>query len=121
MSMKVIRVISIMAQKGVKVCKEWHEFQNFFDWAILNGYSEKLTLDRIDSKGNYEPSNCKWSTMKEQQNNKANNHKISFNGETKTISQWAEDLGIKTQTLFSRIKRHWSVERALTTEVRGQR
>lgn len=104
---------------GIEVCDEWKVFENFYEWAMTNGYAEGLTLDRLDNKGNYEPGNCKWSTMKEQQNNRRNNRLITFEGKTKTISQWAEELGLKTQTLFSRFKRNWDIESALTTEVKG--
>lgn len=62
--------------KGITVCDKWREnFQAFYDWAMANGYNDDLTIDRIDSKKNYEPSNCRWATMKEQQNNRSNNVK----------------------------------------------
>lgn len=62
--------------KGIRVCDEWREnFQTFYDWAMANGYRDDLTIDRIDPKKNYEPSNCRWATMKEQQNNRSNNVK----------------------------------------------
>ena len=101
--------------KGIVVCEAWKTFEVFCEWAMSNGYEDHLTIDRIDPDGNYEPSNCRWATMKEQQNNKCNNHVITYNGQSKTVSQWAEELGIKTHTLFTRFKRNWSVERALTT------
>jgi hypothetical protein len=56
--------------RGIKVCSEWHDIQNFYNWAMFNGYQPHLTLDRIDNDGNYEPANCKWSTYKEQANNR---------------------------------------------------
>lgn len=57
--------------RGISVCKEWAEkFEPFYEWAITNGYKEGLTIDRIDVNGNYEPSNCRWSTYKEQAANK---------------------------------------------------
>ena len=56
--------------RGITVCPDWQEFIRFHDWAIQNGYRDDLTLDRIDNFGGYSPTNCRWVTMKEQQNNK---------------------------------------------------
>lgn len=103
--------------KGVKVCPEWFDdFINFYNWAMANGYNDELTLDRIDSNGNYEPDNCRWVTYKQQANNTRRNNYITFNGETHTLTEWAEKLGIKRSTLSTRIHRaNWDIEKALTT------
>lgn len=79
--------------RGITVCEEWrNSFEAFYEWAMANGYSDSLTLDRIDVNGNYEPSNCRWATMKEQNNNKRNNRNITYKGETHTLAQWIEIL-----------------------------
>ena len=102
--------------RGIKVCAEWdNDFKAFYDWAMANGYKEGLTLDRIDNNGNYEPSNCRWITVKEQSNNRRSNRLLSFRGETKTVSQWAEVIGMSRDTLHHRLASGWDVERALTT------
>ena len=120
--------------RGIGVCEEWLNPKKvkiegthitnttlglvaFKEWALSNGYSDELTLDRIDINGNYEPSNCRWITRKAQCNNKTNNHYLTFEGKTLTVAQWAEKLGIKRQKIIDRLwKLNWSVERALTTK-----
>lgn len=105
--------------RGIKVCDEWlTDFELFYNWAINSGYSDSLTIDRIDVNGNYEPGNCKWATYKEQANNTRKNHYITYNGETKTLTQWAEYLNIKPKTLSARINDYkWPIEKALTEEL----
>ncbi len=103
--------------RGITICDEWQDFDNFMKWAINNGYTDTLTIERIDVNGNYEPSNCKWTTMKEQGNNRRNNHFITYKGITRTISQWSEMVGINRSTLYARINRDkWSIGRALGYE-----
>ena len=105
--------------RGITVCNEWlHDFKAFYDWSISNGFDENLSLDRIDVNGNYEPLNCRWITMKEQQNNRRNNHWITYNGETHTMMQWSEITGINFHTIKGRLKMGWTIERAFTTPVK---
>lgn len=102
--------------RGIRVCEEWSCFDSFRDWAMSNGYRDDLSIDRIDNDKGYYPDNCRWATLVEQANNKRNNHMLTFNGETHTMSQWAEITGISYQKLKDRINKcKWSIEKALTT------
>lgn len=109
---------------GVKICDEWrYSFQKFYDWAIKNGYDEnapkgQCTLDRIDTKGNYEPSNCRWVSMKEQNLNRKANKIIEYNGKNQTLKEWSIELKINYSTLLHRLRRGWSVERTLTERMK---
>jgi hypothetical protein len=108
--------------RGIIICEEWlnkdNGFINFYNWALSNGYSEKLTIDRINNNGNYEPSNCKWSTYSEQNSNKRNSRFVDFNGEHKTIAEWEKELGVSNGTIRHRIyKSGWDIEKALKTKV----
>lgn len=100
---------------GIKLCKEWHDFKNFYDWAISNGYKSGLTLDRININKDYEPKNCKWVTIKERHNNRKDNNYVTYNGITLTLSQWAEKLGLSYFTLKQRLSYGWSIQRTLET------
>ena len=106
--------------KGITVCDEWrNDFRVFYDWALNNGYSDELQIDRIDFRGNYEPSNCRWVNLKQQANNKSNVNFLTYNGETKTISEWSEITHISPLNIWQRIKKlNWTVEKALTTPER---
>ena len=104
--------------RGVTVCDEWlHDFQAFYDWAMANDYADNLTIDRIDVNGNYEPSNCRWTTPKEQANNTRRNRLITYNGKKQTLQQWADEIGIKRQTIEKRLERGWSIENSLNKGV----
>jgi hypothetical protein len=91
--------------RGIAVCEEWLRFEPFKEWSLANGYKEHLTIDRIDVYGNYEPSNCKWVTQKEQNRNKRNNHLLTAYGETKTLGEWSEITGLSMSTICNRIRR----------------
>lgn len=102
--------------RGITICEEWKLFENFYEWAMNNGYRDDLSIDRIDVNGNYEPQNCRWATIRQQQNNTRRNHYLDFNGEHHTIAEWSEITGIKYHKIKDRIdKCKWSVEKALTT------
>lgn len=101
--------------RGISVYPEWMEFQNF-----LHDMGERqpgTSIERIDANGNYEPSNCRWATTKEQQNNLRTNHLITWKDETLTVAQWAERIGMSYKTFSERIRRGWSIERAMSRPV----
>lgn len=99
--------------RGIVVCPEWHDFMAFAEWAYKEKYAENLTIERIDVNDSYSPGNCCWATMKEQANNKTNNFYIFYNGETKTLAQWAEELDLPYKTLYHRLKgMRWTVKDA---------
>jgi hypothetical protein len=104
--------------RGITVCDDWNDVYSFCQWAFANGYEEGLSLDRIDNNGNYEPSNCRWATHKEQHRNQRNNRLLEYNGESKPVSVWAEELGINNRTILSRLRKGWSVQNTLETKVR---
>lgn len=100
--------------RGIEVCSEWVSFKSFVNWAILSGYDQSYSLDRIDNNGNYEPSNCRWADRKTQSRNRENNVFYEYGGERKTIPEWAEIYDLKVITLACRLNRMgWSIERAL--------
>lgn len=103
--------------RGIGVCAEWQDFASFRQWSIENGYSDELTIDRIDNDGNYEPDNCRWVTQKEQANNRSNNSLLTAFGECKTLSEWSEDPRCKVQYIALKMRKMngWTSEAAIAT------
>ena len=100
--------------RGISVCGEWMDYINFKEWAINNGYKPGLTIDRIDTDGNYCPENCRWVTQKEQQNNKRTNRTITYNGETHSLMEWCELLQLNYERVSSRLDYGWTFEDAIS-------
>lgn len=97
--------------RGIEVCPEW---KDDFDQFVkdMGQPTNGMSLDRIDNNAHYSPTNCRWATVTEQLNNQRRNHRITHNGKTQTLSQWARSLGLKTDALARRLNR-MPVERAL--------
>lgn len=90
--------------RGISVCKLWrHSFEAFFS-DMGPRPSNQYSIDRIDNSGNYEPANCRWATLREQNNNHRRNHNLTWRGETLSMTQWAERLGCSFDRLRSRIR-----------------
>ena len=100
--------------RGIKICDRWRDsLENFYN-DMGDPPSSRHTIDRIDNNGDYCPENCKWYTKQEQVNNRRNTKFITFKGETKPLSTWAQDLNICYITLYRRLRK-WGANRALTT------
>lgn len=103
--------------RGITVCDRWATFQNFMD-DMHESYKRHIEihgegntqLDRIDNDGNYEPENCRWVTRSINQMNKRNSRKITINGVTKNLFEWAREKGVSSATLSYRIKHNWPEE-----------
>ena len=105
--------------RGITICDEWigkNGFMNFYNWSMLHGYSDNLTIDRIDNDANYEPDNCRWADRFIQNNNFSRNKNYTFNGETHSLSVWGriKPNGLCYETLRSRLRDGWSVEDTFT-------
>jgi hypothetical protein len=100
--------------RGITFCERWKDFKNFFS-DMGQKPTPKHTLERINNNGNYEPSNCKWATRKEQLNNKRDNVFIECEGIRLTITQWSERVGIHVATIKHRLAKQWSIQKALRT------
>ena len=110
------RAFSRYGGRGIIVCERWSGENGFANFLNDMGFrpSTQHSLDRINVDGNYEPENCRWATQKEQMRNTKNSVYFTYRGETKTLPEWAELLGIAYHTLYRRIKNGWPLEKAFT-------
>lgn len=108
---------AIYGGRGVVVCERWRaSFQNFL--ADMGERPEGMTIDRYpDKDGNYEPSNCRWATLKEQPNNRSSNNILTLNGVSRTLTEWSENTGLARATIATRMALGWQLERVLTQPV----
>ncbi len=101
--------------RGIVVCEDWLKFEPFYRWAKANGYEDTLSIERMDNDGNYEPKNCCWIPLINQAKNRRSSHLIELKGETKILTDWAKVMGLLPNTVWGRLHRGWSEEKALTT------
>lgn len=99
--------------RGISLCEEWMQADVFIKWALSSGYQDGLSIERKNNDGNYSPENCRWATKLEQNNNRRSSSLVSFDGETRSISEWARAVGINRQTLKSRLAHGWPIDKAL--------
>lgn len=99
--------------RGITVCDRWKTFENFY--TDMGDPPSKHSIERIDNDKGYAPTNCKWATVDEQNNNKRSNIRITFENQTLTIAQWSKRINVRPDTLRIRINSGWSIEKALTT------
>ena len=97
--------------RGISVCVRWEKFENFL--ADMGERPDEMSIERIDSNGNYEPENCKWATVSEQQRNRRSNINVTIDGVTKCIKDWCDDLGLNMDRVYGFIRRGHSPEEAL--------
>ena len=92
--------------RGITVCEEWRsDFISFYNWSMANGYSDDLTIDRIDVDGNYEPNNCRWATQKQQANNRTSNINITIGNTTKNLQEWCDIFQVDYKKTIARYHR----------------
>jgi hypothetical protein len=103
--------------RGITICERWQSFDAFLE--DMGASPPGMSLDRIDTNGNYEPGNCRWATPTTQTRNRRSTRMLTHRGETRPFAEWAEMHGIRQDTLDMRLHRGWTVERALSTPVRS--
>ena len=104
----------IYGGRGIAICDEWlSDSKSFYEWAINNGYSEELSIDRIDNNKGYSPNNCRWADWYTQANNVRSNIRLTCRGETHTLSEWSRIANIDYHRLYNRYVNGWSAEEAI--------
>lgn len=109
--------------RGITICDEWkNNFESFYNWSLANGYTDGLTIDRINNNDGYSPQNCRWSTPKEQANNRRSCRYFTFDGKTMNLMQWCNLLNLPYKIVHSRIyKSKWTFERAISQPIKSNR
>lgn len=101
--------------RGITMCDEWRDDVQAFLRDMGPRPSPKHSIERIDNDGPYSPDNCRWGTRVEQASNTTRNNQVTLNGETHTLTEWARRFGVKLSTIYARLDRGWTMQRAITT------
>lgn len=106
--------------RGIRVCVEWDDFLVFKTWAERSGYSDELSLDRIDNNKGYEPDNCRWATRKQQNTNRRSTMALEWDGVTKSLADWVQDprCVVGYATAYQRLRLGWKISDALSKPAR---
>lgn len=105
--------------RGIKVCDEWsNSYQKFEDWSLSHGYADGLCLDRMDTRLEYSPDNCRWTTLKQNARNRIDTVFVEYKGETVKLCELCETYGIRYGNVYSRLRAGWDIEKALSHPVR---
>jgi len=104
--------------KGITVCREWAEFEPFYQWAMTHGYKDKYTLERLAVTRGYSPGNCRWISRKAQAYNRTTNTRYTIDGHTRTLAEWSAEYGVPDYVICHRIEKGWSIEDAIKTPKR---
>lgn len=110
--------------RGITICQEWtgaEGRQRFYDWAMAQGYSAGLSLDRINVNGIYSPDNCRLVGSIAQANNTTRNHYITWQGQTLSVADWARRLGLTYSSMIHRVQRGWTMDRIASQPMRRSR
>jgi hypothetical protein len=102
---------------GIGICDRWLDFRNFYA-DMGDPPTVQHSIERQNGSLGYSPDNCKWATPQEQANNRKSSRVVEYNGQSLTIAQWADSLGISQKTISTRLNRNWTVGQALEKEAR---
>ena len=106
--------------RGIKMCDEWlNSYQAFEDWCLSHGFKKELSIDRIDNDGDYAPDNCRFVTLKENNQKRGTTLWFTINGETKNLQQWCDYYNINRGTVNTRLQHGWNIEEALSKPIKS--
>lgn len=107
--------------RGISIHEDWLDFHTYEEWCLSNGYQKELTLDRIDTNGNYEPNNCRWVNQQVQQNNRNNNRIIMYKDKEYTLAKLERETGINRATIAQRLDVGMTVDEAINKKINFDR